>query len=74
MICLSAAPRNSKVCVLRIAGRMRLIQRLAALGVVPGVMLTVLKPERPTIVSLSGARVAIGQSAADSIQVEVVEQ
>lgn len=53
---------------------MRLIQRLAALGVVPGVMLTVLKPERPTIVSLSGARVAIGQSAADSIQVEVVEQ
>jgi Fe2+ transport system protein FeoA len=57
--------------VLRIAGHPLLIRRLAALGVVPGAMLTVLKPRHPTIVSLGGARIAIGRSAAAAVEIEV---
>lgn len=71
---LAGAQRNSKVRVSRISGRPRLIQRLAALGIVPGVLLTVVKPHGPSIVSLGGARIAIGQSAADSIEIEVADQ
>jgi Fe2+ transport system protein FeoA len=46
---------------------------LAALGIVPGVLLTVLKPHSPTIVTLGGARIAIGQDAATSIEIEVAD-
>jgi len=67
---LAATERNDRVRVLRVSGRPRLIQRLAALGVVPGVMLTVLKPHGPAIVSMGGARIAIGESAADSVEIE----
>ena len=70
---LAAAPRNSKVRVLQVLGRPRLMQRLAALGVVPGVVLTVVKPHGPAIVSLGGARIAIGRSAANAVEIEVVE-
>ena len=70
---LAAAPRDCMVRVARISGRPRLVQRLAALGVVPGVLLTVVKPEEPAIVSLAGARIAIGRNAANSIEVEVAE-
>lgn len=68
---LDAVGRNSKVRVLQITGRARLMQRLAALGVVPGVTLLVVKPHGPAIVSLGGARIAIGRSAARAIEVEV---
>ncbi len=70
---LTAAERNDKVRVLRVSGRPRLIQRLAALGVVPGVMLTVLKPRGPSIVSMGGARIAIGESAAESVEIEITQ-
>lgn len=70
---LAAAARNSKVRVLQVSGRPRLMQRLAALGVVPGVTLLVVKSHGPAIVSLGGARIAIGSSAADSVEIEVVE-
>ena len=70
---LAAAPRNGTVRVARISGRPRLVQRLAALGVVPGVLLIVVKPEEPAIVGLGGARIAIGRNAANSIEVEVAE-
>lgn len=70
---LDAAARNSRVRVLQVSGRPRLIQRLAALGIVPGVMLTVIKPYGPAIVSLGGARIAIGQNAATSVEIEVVD-
>jgi Fe2+ transport system protein FeoA len=69
---LDAAKRNSKVRVLQIAGRPRLMQRLAALGVVPGVTLLVVKPHGPAIVSLGGARIAIGRSAAKEVEIEVI--
>ena len=70
---LAMAERNSKVRVLQVSGRPRLMQRLAALGVVPGVTLTVVKPHGPAIVSLGGARIAIGRSAAKSIEIEVAD-
>jgi Fe2+ transport system protein FeoA len=46
---------------------------LAALGVVPGVLLTVLKPHGPAMVSMGGARIAIGKCAAKSVEIEVAE-
>ncbi len=70
---LAEAERYSKVRVTRVTGRPRLIQRLAALGVVPGVMLTVLRPHGPAMVSMGGARIAIGKSAAQSVEIEVAE-
>ncbi len=70
---LDEADRNSRVRVLRVTGRPRLIQRLAALGVVPGVMLTIVKPHGPSIVSMGGARIAIGKSAAQSVEIEVAD-
>ena len=68
---LDDAERNSRVRVVRVAGRPRLIQRLAALGVVPGVLLTVVKSHGPAIVSLGGARIAIGKGAAQSVEIEI---
>ena len=70
---LAAVERDSRVRVLQVSGRPRLIQRLAALGVVPGVLLTVIKPHGPAIVSLGGARIAIGHSAAQFVEIEVAE-
>jgi Fe2+ transport system protein FeoA len=71
---LAATTRNSRVRVVRISGRPRLMQRLAVLGVVPGVPLTVVKPNGPTIVSLGGARIAIGRGAAQSLEVEAIDE
>ena len=68
---LDDAERNTRVRVVRVAGRPRLIQRLAALGVVPGATLTVVKPHGPAIVSLGGARIAIGKGAAQSVEIEI---
>lgn len=69
---LLSARSNDRVRVLRVSGRPLVIQRLAALGVVPGVVLTVLKPKGPLVVSMGGARIAIGAAAADSVEIEVV--
>jgi len=71
---LDAVERNSRVRVLRVTGRPLLMQRLAALGVVPGVAVTVVKAHSPAIVSIGGARIAIGQSAAESVQVEMADE
>ena len=68
---LATAERHSEVRVLRVSGRPRLVQRLAALGVVPGVVVTVLKAHSPSIVAMGGARIAIGESAAESVEVEI---
>jgi Fe2+ transport system protein FeoA len=73
VLLLDDATRNSKVRVLRISGGTRLIHRLAALGIVPGAILTVLKSGAPTIVSLGGARIAVGHSASTAVRVEVVQ-
>lgn len=70
---LDDADRGARARVVRVAGRPRLIQRLAALGVVPGVVLTVVKPHGPAIVSLGGARIAIGKGAAQSVEIEIAD-
>ena len=70
---LAEAERHSRVRVTRVSGRPRLIQRLAALGVVPGVSLTVVRPGGPAMVAMGGARIAIGKSAARSVEIEVTE-
>ena len=68
---LAEAAQGSRVRVLQVSGRRRLIQRLASLGLVPGVELTVIKPAGPSIVSLGGARIALGHSAAEYVAIEV---
>jgi Fe2+ transport system protein FeoA len=69
---LVGARRNDRVRVVRVAGHPSLIQRLAALGIVPGVVLTVLKPASPLIVSMGGSRIAIGDGAGRYVEIEVV--
>jgi len=68
---LATATPGSRVRVLQVSGRKRLIQRLAALGVVPGVELTVVKPSEPAIVSLGGARIALGHAATEYVEIEI---
>ena len=68
---LSKAARRARVRVVRVARRSpRTTHRLAALGVVPGAELTVLRAHGPAIVALGGARVALGRSAAECVEVE----
>lgn len=74
VLTLDAVDRDRRVRVLRVSGRPLMLQRLAALGVVPGVWVTVVKPHSPAIVSVGGARIAIGRSAARSIEVEVANE
>lgn len=71
---LASTTRNSRVRVVRVSGRPSLMMRLATLGVVPGVLLTVIKPHGPAIVSLGGARIAIGRGAAQSVEVEAISE
>ena len=47
--------------------------RLAALGVVPGAEMTVLRPHGPALVALGEARVALGKHAAECVEVEVAD-
>ena len=71
---LATVARDSRVRVLRVSGRPRLMMRLATLGVVPGVLLTVIKTHGPAIVSLGGARIAIGRGAAQAVVVEAATE
>lgn len=73
VLTLAGASHRGRVRVLQVSGRPRLIQRMAALGIVPGVLLTVLKPHSPAIVTLGGARIAIGLDAASSIEIEIAD-
>lgn len=64
--------RRATVRVTRVSAQSRLAQRLAALGVVPGANLTVLRPHGPALVVKDGARIAIGPTAARAVEVEVL--
>lgn len=59
-----------RVRIVRISGGRRLVHRLAALGLVPGAMVTVRRGRGPAIVSLDGIRLAVGRHAAMAIEVE----
>jgi Fe2+ transport system protein FeoA len=58
----------------RITGGRRLVHRLAALGVVPGAVVTVRRGRGPAIVSLNGTRLAVGRQAAAAIEVEAIDR
>jgi ferrous iron transport protein A len=59
-----------RVRVVRVRGGRRLTQRLAALGLVPGSLVTVTRSRGPAIVAVGGARIAVGRQAAMAIEVE----
>jgi len=69
---LDHASRSERVRVVGVSGGRRLVHRLAALGVVPGAVLTVVRPSGPALIMVGGARIAVGRTAAQAIEVESV--
>ncbi len=68
---LSSVETGKTVHVLAVNSGQGLQSRLAGMGIVPGVDLTVVDniPGRPLLVSLDGSRLAIGQGMAEKIRV-----
>lgn len=62
-----------RVAVVRVEGGRRAVQRLAAIGVVPGAELTVMRPRGPALVRLGQTRIALGPGAMGGIIVEPVD-
>jgi len=52
----------------------RLIQRLAALGIVRGALVSVSRERGPAVLSLNGVRIAVGRGAAMAIEVEEIPE
>ena len=63
---------DAHVRVVDVSGGRKLVHRLSALGIVPGAVITVVRPRHPSLVSIGGARVAIGEDASQNIHVEEV--
>ncbi len=59
------------VRVVRVGGGHRLVQRLAALGIVPGASIRVDRAAGPALIAVGHTRVAIGRQAARAVEVEV---
>jgi Fe2+ transport system protein FeoA len=68
---LDRVRNGARVRVVRVRGGRRLVHRLAALGLVPGSLVTVNRARGPAILSVGGTRIAVGHHAA--LAVEVVE-
>jgi ferrous iron transport protein A len=68
---LSAAATGHRVRILAIHAGRELRARLASMGLMPGVILTVTRAGRrnPTVVALKGARIVLGRGMADKIEV-----
>ena len=69
---LDSVSAGDRVRVVRILGGRRLVHRLSTLGIVPGSLLTVNRSRGPALVSMGGARIAIGRQAATAVEVEQV--
>jgi len=67
---LDTVASHRRVRVLRVVGGRRLVQRLAALGVVPGASITVDRASGPALVAVGDTRIAVGREAARAIEVE----
>jgi len=67
---LDSVGPNRRVRVVGVRGRPLLSHRLAALGLVPGVLITVLRNRHPAIVSLGTVRIALSESVARCVDVE----
>jgi Fe2+ transport system protein FeoA len=63
---------GARVRVVRIHGGRTLVHRLAALGVVPGSLITVARARGPAILRVGAARVVVGRHAAAAVEVEEV--
>ena len=71
---LADSHRHQRVRVIRVRGGRRLVQRLAALGIVPGVVVKVTRPRGPALIGVGNTRIAIGRGAAQAIEVEPVPE
>ena len=71
---LATVDADRRVRIVRITGGRRLVHRLAALGVIPGAVVTVRRGRGPAIVSLNGTRLAVGRHAASAIEVEEIDR
>ncbi len=68
---LTTVPVGATVQLHRVVGDRRTVRRLADLGLTPGVALTVLQRSGgPLILSVRGARVAIGRAMASCMTVD----
>ncbi len=67
---LDTVSSHRRVRVLRVVGGRRLVQRLAALGIVPGVSITVDRASGPALVAIGDTRIAVGREAARAVEVE----
>ncbi len=67
---LATVRSHRRVRVLRVVGGRRLVQRLAALGIVPGVSVTVDRASGPALVAVGDTRIAVGREAARAVEVE----
>lgn len=67
---LATVGSKRRVRVLRVVGGRRLVQRLAALGIVPGVSVTVDRASGPALVAVGDTRIAVGREAARAVEVE----
>ena len=68
---LSTAAQNENVRVSRIEGGEGLRARLAAMGIVPGVTMAIVRNSLwgPLIVKVRGSRLVLGRGAADKIAI-----
>lgn len=68
---LAKIPIGETVRLVGVAADRQTVRRLAELGLTPGVELTVLQTSKgPTLISVRGSRVAIGNAMAARIEVE----
>jgi ferrous iron transport protein A len=72
VLTLGTVASGARVRVVRVRGGRGLVHRLAAVGLVPGCELTVTRSRAPAIVSMGGARIAVGRHAAMAVEVEEV--
>lgn len=69
VLTLDGVRDGRRVRIVSIRGGRRLTHRLAALGLVPGSVVTVSRSRGPAIVAVGGARIAVGRGAAAAIEV-----
>ncbi len=69
---LTAAAQHEQVRVNRIEGGEGLRARLAAMGIVPGVAMSIVRNNfwGPLIVNVRGSRLVLGRGAADKIAID----
>lgn len=67
---LSEVPRGETVRLAGVDSDRRTVRRLAEMGLTPGVEVTVLQTSKgPILVAVRGARVAVGQEMATTMEV-----